>query len=104
MDDRRDDLCEVFCDEDVVDRVFDYVRELLPDHAALADELEEIKRQVRREFGGREVYIHRRRTDEARERAERVLALFNGRNASEVARRLGIGRATVYRIIKQARK
>ncbi|WP_373995244.1 helix-turn-helix domain-containing protein [Massilia sp. WG5] len=27
--------------------------------------------------------------------------LFNGRNASEVARKLGIGRATVYRIIKQ---
>ena len=30
-----------------------------------------------------------------------VLRVFNGRNAAEVARRLGIGRATVYRIIKQ---
>nr|WP_305683079.1 helix-turn-helix domain-containing protein [Hydrogenophaga sp.] len=27
--------------------------------------------------------------------------MFNGRNAREVARRLGIGRATVYRLIKQ---
>lgn len=103
MDDKRDDLNEVFCDADVVDRVFDFVRELLPDESAAA-ELEEIKRQVRREFGGREVYIHRRRSEETRVRAERVLAMFNGRNASEVARRLGIGRATVYRIIKQGRK
>lgn len=104
MDDKRDDLSEVFGDADVVDRVFEFVRELLPEDSGVAAELEEIKRQVRREFGGREVYIHRRRDEETRVRAERVLAMFNGRNASEVARRLGIGRATVYRIIKQGRK
>lgn len=35
-------------------------------------------------------------------RAKRVLSLFNGRNAREVARKLGIGRASVYRYLKQA--
>ena len=36
--------------------------------------------------------------------ARRVLSLFNGRNPREVARRLRVSRATVYRILKQAGK
>lgn len=36
--------------------------------------------------------------------ARRVLALFNGRNARQVARVLRIGKTTVYRIIKQSGK
>ncbi|MFE8033837.1 helix-turn-helix domain-containing protein [Thiohalocapsa marina] len=100
---RRHELSEVFADEDVVDRIFDYVRGMLPPNLD-ATEIEQMKREVRREFGGRGVYIQRRRADEARARAQAVLALFNGQNATEVARVLGIGRATVYRIIKQAHK
>lgn len=34
--------------------------------------------------------------------AIRVLSLFNGRNPREVARKLGISRASVYRYLKQA--
>jgi len=34
-------------------------------------------------------------------RARKVLALFNGRNAREVARKLGISRTSVYRYLKQ---
>ena len=34
--------------------------------------------------------------------AVKVLALFNGRNAREVARKLGISRASVYRHLKQS--
>jgi transcriptional regulator of acetoin/glycerol metabolism len=33
--------------------------------------------------------------------ARKALALFNGRNAREVARRLGISRPHVYRLLKQ---
>lgn len=36
--------------------------------------------------------------------ARRVLALFNGRNARQVARSLRIGKTTVYRILKQSGK
>ena len=34
--------------------------------------------------------------------ARQVLRLFNGCNATEVARELNVGRATVYRVLKQA--
>jgi DNA invertase Pin-like site-specific DNA recombinase len=37
----------------------------------------------------------------AEQRAQQILELFNGRNAREVARAIGCGRATVYRVLKQ---
>lgn len=84
-------------DPDLVDRIFEYLLKEFPQIAVL--QLETTKRAVREEFAGQEAYVQAR----PRERvAAQVLALFNGRNASEVARRLGIGRATVYRCIKQA--
>lgn len=99
----RHQLSEVFADEDVVDRIFDYVRGMLPPDLDAA-EIDQMKREVRRELGGAVWYIRQpvHPRDEARARAQAVLALFNGQNATEVARVLGIGRATVYRIIKQA--
>jgi transcriptional regulator of acetoin/glycerol metabolism len=82
---------------DLVDRIFDYALKLRPDIAAKADELEAAKDAVRHEFAGERAYIRRR----PRNLADRVLAIFNGRNATETARELGIGRATVYRKLKQ---
>ena len=95
---------------DLVDRIFDYI--LSDPHLAAAltalgsesgRKLESIKASVRSEFRGEECYIAGRPATERQRTVARVLALFNGRNASEVARRLGIGRSTVYRILKQAR-
>ena len=115
-------LSERFADPDLVDRIFDYVVQLTPKIAEKhIDELKEVRQEVREalatllpsvaeqvfrtaepklraEFTGEDHYI--RRTSK-RERAERFLATFNGRNATEVARELGLSRATVYRLLKQ---
>lgn len=93
---------------DLVDRIFDYI---LSD-PVLANAIEQgalaqkntvpkLKAAVRAEFRGEECYIAGRPASARQETVAMVLAIFNGRNASEVARRLGISRATVYRVIKQ---
>lgn len=87
---------------DFVDRIFEYLLTEFPQLAGLA--LDEIKEDVRDEFSGQEVYIAQQPPTARQERVEAVLSLFNGRNATEVARRLQISRATVYRILKQAGK
>ncbi len=89
---------EVFSDPDLVDAIFAFIETEFPD---LADRTAVLKEEVRREFSGIEIYIPRRSTAERARITAEVLRVFNGRNAAEVARRLGIGRATVYRIIKQ---
>lgn len=88
---------------DLVDRIFDYILSDPAMAAAMrgirsreADPVSDLKAAVRAEFQGEECYIAGRKVQ-----AAQVLALFNGRNASEVARRLDISRATVYRHIKQ---
>ena len=91
-------LSERFADPDLVDRIFDYVVELLPELAGHSDE---VKRAVRSEFAGERVTV---RTRNYAALADEVLRLFDGRNATEIARRLNIGRATVYRTIKRAGK
>jgi DNA-directed RNA polymerase specialized sigma24 family protein len=91
-------LSERFADPDLVDRIFDYVVQLLPQ---FAEQAADVKNAVREEFDGERAYI---RADRRSVLGSRVLAEFNGRNASEVARRLGCSRATVYRLIKQPGK
>lgn len=83
-------------DPDLVDRIFEYIREEFPEipSARVAD----LRAATRAEFGGDRQYI---RTDRRRALAAEALRLFNGRNATEVARRLGISRATVFRLLKQ---
>lgn len=88
-------LSERFADPDLVDRIFDYVLVMLPE---IAERAAEVKDAVREEFRHERVYI---RGDKRQALARRVLALFNGRNASEVARALNISRASVYRHLKQ---
>jgi Mor family transcriptional regulator len=86
-------------DPDLVDRIFEYI---LAEFPQIKDKSGELKAAVRSEFQGEECYIRGRSFTERELLGQQVLALFNGRNASEVARRLGIGRATVYRLIKQS--
>ena len=97
---------EAFDDPDLVDRIFDYVLELLPEIGERAEVLREAKEAVRQEFAGERVYVAGRKASEREQERQRlaqeILAQFNGRSATEVARRLRIGRATVYRRLKQA--
>lgn len=83
---------------DLLERFVDQLYETVPE-LAVADRarVEAFVERLRREFGGGEIYIRKRVTPARRERA---LELFNGRNASEVARELGVSRATVYRLLK----
>ncbi len=83
---------------DLVDRVIDYVTAIAP---ALSQQREQIEQDLRAEFGGESHYVQARVETARQRRAREVLALFNGRNATEVARRLQISRASVYRYIKQ---
>lgn len=86
---------------DIVDRIFDYVVEQIPE---LAERRRMVERAIRDEFGTMRGYV-RRHTGEQQAFAltlsTEVGRLFNGRNASEVARVLQISRATVYRLLKQ---
>lgn len=89
-----------FTDPDLVDRIFEYLLAEFPQIAG--PRLEESKRAVRDEFRGARSYIASRGPTERQQLAQQVLSLFDGRNASEVARRLQIGRTTVYRLLKQS--
>ena len=90
---------------DLVDRIFDYLLAEFPQIAGLPPEkIDHTKAAVRSEFRGEECYIAARPTSARQQLVTQVLALFNGRNATEVARRLQISRATVYRVLKQPGK
>lgn len=82
---------------DLVDLIFAYVIAEFPEIAVRAAVL---KTATRLELGGDRAYIGQRSPTDRRKMVNDVLRLFNGRNASEIARRLNIGRTTVYRIIK----
>ncbi len=83
---------------DLVDRIFDYLLAEVPEIAACCDK---VKTAVRTEFAGEQVYIADRPQWPRQALTQAVLSLFNGRNATEVARRLNVSRATVYRVLKQ---
>lgn len=87
---------------DLVDRIFDYLLDVVPALAGDVEKLAEAKAAVRDEFGGDRAYVKLGRSQKSKELAQEILRLFNGRNTTEVARRLGIGRTTVYRVIKQS--
>lgn len=88
-----------FDNPDLVDAIFRRLAEEMPE---LAPRLDRMEAAVRNEFQGIETYIARRSPARRQQRTERVLQLFDGRNHSDIARALGIGRTTVYRILKQA--
>lgn len=87
---------------DLVDRIFDYLLAEFPQIAGHApDKIASTKAAVRAEFKGETCYLAGRPATVRQQTVAQVLALFNGRNATEVARRLQISRATVYRVLKQ---
>lgn len=86
---------------DLVDRIFEYLLAEFP-HIA-GEQFAKTKAAVREEFKGEEIYIPARGATERQNLIREVLSLFNGRNATEVARRLHISRASVYRFLKQGR-
>jgi Mor family transcriptional regulator len=94
----------VFTEPDLVDRLFEYVLELLPEAAKreIAGQSGELKQMTRDRFGGIDkAYVRTGHEYRRVQMVDQVLSMFNGRNATEVARRLQISRATVYRILKQ---
>lgn len=82
---------------DILDKIFDYLRSEVDIAPARLTQLET---DLRRQMGKQRQYVRSKSSREP-DIADEVLRLFNGRNASEVARRLGISRATVYRHCKQ---
>jgi Mor family transcriptional regulator len=86
-------------DPDLVDRIFEYLLSECPQLGG--EQFLEAKKAVREEFAGQDTYIPLRPPSARQELVANVLRLFNGRNATEVARRLQISRATVYRVLKQ---
>ena len=87
-----------------MDRIFDYLlaQPDVPQLVGLSGErIAALKGAVREEFKGQRVYVATHSETARAAMAQRVLALFNGRNATEVARELGISRPTVYRMLKQ---
>jgi len=91
-------LSERFDDPDLVDRIFDYMVQQIPE---MGERRSEISRAIRAEFASQRVYVRARGLGDPHKLAHEVLRLFNGRNATEVARTLQISRATVYRLLKQ---
>lgn len=89
----------LMAEPDFVDRIFEYLLAEFPQIAG--PKVVEAKRTMREEFGAREVYVRSPAADARRAQNQSLLALFNGRNATEAARRLGVSRATVYRWLKQ---
>ena len=84
---------------DLVTAIFDLLCET---HPAVAEERAQMEAAVRHQFKGLRGTV----TDkpDSATLARRALALFNGRNAREVARRLSISRPHVYRLLKQSGK
>lgn len=91
-------LPPLFGEPDLVDRIFDYIVEQLPE---LKDRRTEVEQAVREEFARERATVRLRSPTQRQELARQVLDQFNGRNATEVARRLRISRATVFRLLKQ---
>lgn len=88
-------------DQDLVDRIFEYLLTEFPQIAG--EQFAQAKAAVRAEFSGETIYIPARGATDRQRRVQEVLSLFNGRNTAEIARRLRISKASVYRYIKQAR-
>lgn len=84
---------------DLIDRMFDYIKEEIP---GMSNNLHRYKSAVRAEFAGEMCYIADKPKTKRQEDAAKVLSQFNGRNSVTIARKLNISRMTVWRYIKQA--
>lgn len=85
---------------DLVDRIFAHVLQLIPELASA--DIQSTKAAIRSEFGGAQQYVRSESVDRRKRDVERaVRRMFDGRNATQIARVLNISRATVYRCLKQ---
>ena len=55
--------------------------------------------ELRRQLGGRSLYVAARTSERRPERDAAVRRMFNGRNRRDVQHHFGISRATLYRIV-----
>ena len=63
---------------------------------------EKIERRLRALMAGDRGYISSQSAADRQATHDRVRRMFNGCNATQIARELHLGRATVYRILKRA--
>lgn len=80
-------------------RLIAYVARELP--TLTPEKADAIENAIRREYGGEEVYVARSSAHRRLLTARRIHQLFNGHNAADVARELGISKTTVYRVLRQ---
>lgn len=84
---------------ELLKRMIELVQESQP---TMTDEIAvQIERQLIAEFSGLRVNIPSGKVAYCRTIKDEVRRKFNGRNAKEIAREFGIGRATVYRLVKK---
>lgn len=83
---------------DLIDRMIERLKHIEPGLTeSRADALERV---LREEFAGEVVRVRKRAKNKEIEKA--VREKFNGRNVAELARELGVHRATVYRVLSSA--
>jgi hypothetical protein len=89
-------------EQDFVEGILDLVCAVRP---MSAQERKAASQAVRAHYGaGRHYVAARGPEDDSEALARKVLSSFNGQGARATARKLGIGKTTVYRVIKQAGK
>jgi CRP-like cAMP-binding protein len=90
-------------DPDIVDRMFDYLLQQMPELAGRAGELAKAERALRTEFRRhRGLHVRSPKSDETAEIRAKVQAYPIGTSKNAIARDLGISRMTVYRILAAA--
>ena len=75
-----------FTDPDIVDRMFEFIVEQFPEMSS--DRINAMRTATRAEFRGAECYVPVRSPTDRQQLVSEALRLFNGRNATEIARRL----------------
>lgn len=88
--------------KDIVSQLLDQVLELSSRSGGSFDEnmALEIERQIRREYGGDEVYIHQHHSRAKRRQAALDEAKKTGKPL-EAAKKHGISRASIYRLLNR---
>jgi Mor family transcriptional regulator len=85
---------------DLVDAILDWIVSRHPD---MKEKAPSLMADIRADWGASRHYVRAGSQTERQRRISQALSLFNGRNATEVARPVGVSRGTVYRIVKQPR-
>lgn len=86
-------------DPDIVDRMFDYLLQQMPELAGRVGELAKAERALRSEFkASRGLHVRSPQADDRRELRAAVLSYPPGTSAGQVAREHGISAITVRRI------